>query len=123
MSDNENYNIRWKETDPQGRTVILKQSTYEKHIIADHEQKDASFRRKIEFQVRKTITNPQLIVAKKQRHEYHKIARIPYEEDKEKLKHINVIVDADRDPNEVVTFIASSSVRGTLETGSIIYES
>lgn len=122
MSNNENYKIRWNVTDPQGRQVILKQSTYEKHIIDDHKPEDSAFRRKIELQAKKTITNPQLIIAKEQRHEYHRLARVSFKEDIEKLKHINVIVDADRDPNEVVTFIASSNVHGTLETGSIIYE-
>lgn len=122
MSNNEGYDIRWKAIDPQGRQVVLKQSTYEKHIIADHMKEDASFRLKIEVQAKKAISNPQMIVAKEQRHEYHRIARVPFEENIEKLKHINVIVDADRDPNEVVTFIASSNLRGTVETGSVIYE-
>lgn len=122
MNNNENYEIRWEVIDPQGRHVVLKQTTYEKHIVADHTQEDAIFRRKIELQAQKAIINPQLIIAKEQRHEYHSLARVPFEENIDKLKHINVIVDADRDPNEVVTFIASSNVRGTLEAGSIIYE-
>ena len=118
-----NDEIRWEVTDPQGRQVVLKESTYENHIKKDHNQEDAAFRIKMEVQAQKAITTPQFIIAKKERNEYHRIARVPMEKGLEKLKHMYVITDTDRDPNEVVTFIASSSCRGTLETGSIIYES
>ena len=122
MSNNESNEIRWEVANPQGRPVILKQSTYENHIISDHRPEDAAFRLKIELQAQKAISNPQFIIAKEKRHEYHRIVRVPFEENKEKLKHMKVIVDADRDPNEVVTFIAPSNLRCTLETGSVIYE-
>lgn len=122
MDSNEKIEIRWKVTDPQDRQVVLRQSTYENHIIDDHEQKDAAFRLKMENQAKKTVTNPQIIIAKNQRNEYHRMARVPFEEGIEKLKHVKVVVDADRDPNEVVTFIASSKVNDTLEAGSVIYE-
>lgn len=122
MSDGNDYKIRWEVTNPLGERVVLKQSTYEKHIVNDHSPRDAMYRQKIELQAQKAIINPQLIIAKEQRHEYHKIVRVPHTDNVDKIKHINVIVDADRTPNEVVTFIVSSSLRGTVEAGAIIYE-
>lgn len=121
MSNSNNYEIRWQVKDPQNRIVVLKKSTYEKHIGEDHSPKDAMFRKEMEEQAKYTITSPGLIIERNLRHLYYKIVSISYGDDV-KIKPMKVIVDADREPNEVVTWLAMTKMKDTAEAGEIIYE-
>ncbi|MBR1730510.1 MAG: hypothetical protein IJ728_13415 [Selenomonadaceae bacterium] len=116
MKCNEDIKIRWEITDPKGRRIILKQSTYEEHICKDHLLEDAEYRKSAESQAKETIKNPQLIVVDKEDNDrliYYKIIRIPYGERK-RLKNMKVIVDSDRKPYEVVTWIIQSKLKDTI---------
>ena len=121
MNNNERYEIRWQVEDPQSRQVVLKQITYEKHVIEDHSDKDAIFRKNIESQVKNVIMNPDFIVAEEPRNLYYKLVGIGAEK-YIKLKTMRVVVDADREPNEIVTWIPMSKVKGEVKAEAIIYE-
>lgn len=121
MSNNESYKIRWQVEDPQSRQVVLKQITYESHVIEDHSDKDAVFRKNVEGQVKNVIVNPDFIVAEEPRNLYYKLVSIGAEE-YIKLKIMKVVVDADKEPNEIVTWIPMSKVKEKLKAEAIIYE-
>ena len=117
--------VRWKEIDPQERIVILRQDTYDKHIDSDHSPADAQYRKRVEQQVRSTIQQPQYILQDKQheqRHNYFRLIKV-YRDDKQiKIKPMKVVVDADRTPNEVVTWHVQNSLSEPTTEEGIIYD-
>lgn len=121
MSKTENSVIRWQVEDPQNRQIILKQSTYEDHVDGDHAPQDAAFRKKVETQVKNTVVSPDFIIADNPRNLYYKLVGIS-NEDVIKLKTMRVVVDTDRTPNEVVTWVPMSKSKDTFKAEAIIYE-
>ena len=121
MSKIENSVIRWQVKDPQNRQIILKQSTYKEHVDEDHAPQDAAFRKKVETQVKNTVVSPDFIIADNPRNLYYKLVGIP-NEDVIKLKTMRVVVDTDRTPNEVVTWVPMSKSKDTFKAEAIIYE-
>lgn len=120
----QNSNIIWNETDPQGRKVILKQATFEFHIAgADHNQSDIDFRRRIVQQARQTINSPEFIIKESSRNIYLKLIIIPYQDNLIKIKPLKVVVDADREPNEIVTWTPLNKMNGVIEKEAVIYAS
>ena len=124
MSYNEDVTIRWEVEDPKARKVILKQSTYEEHIDKDHTDEDAAYRQNAEKQAKETIVNPQFIVRDEEdndRHVYYKIVTVPYGNDRKRLRNMKVVVDTDRTPHEVVTWIVQSKLKDTIREEWIDY--
>ncbi len=119
MSNNE---IRWKVEDPQGRQVILKVTTYEEHVIGDHETRDAKVREETEHNAKQTIISPNIIIEDDaSRHLYYNAIVISENERPQKVKLLKVVVDSDRNPNEVVTWLSLRKGE-KIEGGAIIYE-
>lgn len=122
MYNDSQIKIRWEVTDPQGRQVVLKENTYEHHVIGDHDTQDVKIRARTEKNAKQTIINPNLIAKDDStRHLYYNAVAIRDEENNTKVKLLKVVVDADRTPNEVVTW---TPIRkgDNLGCGAIIYE-
>ena len=119
-------NIRWRVTDPLGNEVILKESTYQEHIKKDHIFSDAAYRQKAETLAREIIENPQLLILNKKklnRYVYYKIVTVPCENDTESLKILKIVVDTDRVPNEIVTWMLQNKLKDIIKKEWIIYAS
>lgn len=118
--------IRWSVTDPLGNEVILKESTFQEHIRKDHKFSDSEYRQKAELKASETIKNPQMIIVNKEksnRHVYYKIVTMPCDEDRESLKIMKIVVDTDRKPNQIVTWILQSKLKDTIKEGWLEYAS
>ena len=113
--------IRWKVKNPLNQDVFLKESTYEKHIVADHEETDANFRVQLERQVKLTVIDPDYITVERERFSYHRLVTAPYSEGSIKLKTMKVIVESS-EPREIVTWIAQSKNKDVILTEAVIYE-
>ena len=119
----ESNNIIWTVTDPQDRKVVLKNSTFDFHIAGtDHDENDSNFRKKIAAQAKQTIVEPEFIVNEEQRNIYFSLVKVPYENNLLKIKPMKVVVDADRTPNEVVTWTVMRKMNDTIKSEAIIYE-
>ena len=119
-------NIRWKVTDPLGNEVILKESTFSEHILGDHQMTDAEYRKMAEIQAKAIIQNPQLIIEDKEdknRHIFYKIILMPFDDSKKKLTALKVVVDTDRTPHAVATWVIQSKLKYKLMEEWIIYAS
>ena len=120
----ESDKIIWTVTDPQDRKVVLKKSTFDFHIAGtDHDKKDRDFRKKIATQAKKTIAKPEFIIKEEQRNIYFSLVKVPHENDCIKIKPMKVVVDADRIPNEIVTWTVMRKMNDTIKSEAIIYES
>lgn len=118
----ENDDIIWTATDPQNRNVILKRATWDFHIAgADHDERDGDFRKKLLIPARQTIIDPEFIISEQSRNTYFRLVAILYQDNLVKIKPLKVIVDADRQPNEVVTLIPENKLKETVESEAIIY--
>lgn len=118
--------IRWSVIDPLGNEIILKESTFQEHIRKDHKFSDAEYRQKAESKAKECIENPQLIIKnedKLNRHVYYKIVNIPCDDFRESLKIMKIIVDTDRNPNQIVTWILQSKLKDIIGEGWIKYAS
>ena len=120
-------NIRWKVTDPLGNEVILKESTFSEHILGDHQMADAEYRKMAETQVKNVIVNPQIIIEDKRdnaRHIFYKIVLIPCVGEKiKRLTNLKVVVDTDRKPHQIVTWMLPSKLKDKIMEEGIIYAS
>lgn len=115
-------NVRWKVTDSQGRKIILKQSTYDEHIIGDHGTRDAEIRKLMELKVKQTLIAPDVIIEDSSaRHLYYSTIVIRYEMHDYKIKTLKVVVDTDRIPHEIVTWTPLRK-GDSIKDGVIIYE-
>ncbi|TCP22695.1 hypothetical protein EV207_13437 [Scopulibacillus darangshiensis] len=113
----------WVTENSQGTKVALTQDTFEKHVIADHVNDKA---RELSYDyVRGTIEFPRFIY-KDQNH--YKNQRVRYTEQVyiEEYGHIQnmvIVVDTDREPNEVATWMVKSSLKQEKINGGMIYDS
>ena len=118
--------IRWKVIDPLGNEVILKESTFREHILGDHQMADAEYRKIAETQAKAIIQNPQLIIEDKEdknRHIFYKIISMPYDDVKKKLTTLKVVVDTDRTPHAIATWIIQSKLKYKFMEEWVIYAS
>ena len=119
MSDD----IRWSISDPLGNKIVLKNSTFDEHILSDHTDEDSKIRQKLESSAIATLINPSLIAEDNQnnsRNIYYGVVALQYEEPELRVKMFKVVVEADRTPNEVVTWTVLR--RGDkIENGVILY--
>lgn len=92
------------------------------HIAgADHSPNDSIFRRSIIEQAEQTIIDPEIIIKDNSRNIYLKLIVVPYQDDLIKIKPLKVVVDADRQPGEVVTWTPLNKMNGAFESEAIIY--
>lgn len=123
MSESKCSFVRWRVEDPQGRQVILKQSTYENHIIGDHELQDARIRIEAEPSAKQTVISPALIIEDDtQRRLYYNVVIICDAEQRRKIKTLKVVVETDRSPNEVITWVILRKGESVGENEAIVYE-
>ena len=121
MEENMQANIRWTVTDPLGKTIVLIEDQFIKHIIGDHENKDALNRAKIERQVQKSIAAPRFIIKDQRnidRRKYLDLVDIPYEAGVQ-IRTLTIVVD---DNNEVVTWILKRNINEDVFEGGMIYD-
>ena len=121
MEENMQANIRWTVTDPLGKTIVLIEEQFIKHIIGDHENKDALNRAKIERQVQKSIVDPRFIIKDQRnidRRKYLDLVDIPYEAGVQ-IRTLTIVVD---DNNEVVTWILKRNINEDVFEGGMIYD-
>ena len=121
MEENMPANIRWMVTDPLGKTIVLIEEQFIKHIIGDHENKDALNRAKIERQVQKSIAAPRFIIKDQRnidRRKYLDLVDIPYDAGV-KIRTLTIVVD---DNNEVVTWILKRNINEDVVEGGMIYD-
>ena len=118
-------NIRWQVTDPLGNEIVLRESTFQEHIDKDHNYADAIYRKSAEMQVKNALVNPHLIFTNRNinnRNVYCKL--IPAKNlasGEYRLKFLKVVVDTDREPNEIATWVAQSKVKEIVLEEWIIY--
>ena len=113
--------ICWAVKDIQRREIILKQTTYDEHITEDHSVQDFNFRKSMEPRVKQTLISPDIIIKDGKRNLYYNTVVIRHEEGLPKVKILKVVVDADRIPNEVVTWTPLRK-GDAIRNGVIIYE-
>lgn len=121
MEENMQNNIRWTVTDPLGKKIILIEEQFIKHIIGDHENKDAVNRAKIERQMQKSIVDPRFIIKDQRnidRRKYLDLVDIPYEAGVQIIT-LTIVVD---DNNEVVTWILKRNINEDVVEGGMIYD-
>ena len=116
--------IRWKQKDPLGRTVILKESTFREHIESDHSPADAKYRTELERAAQSVLKEPRFIVMDSKNHgrdNYLDLAKAPAEDGSVMIKPMKVVVDKQREPHEVVTWIVQRKLSEIAKEG-IVYE-
>lgn len=111
----------WAVTNPLGTETVLKQSTYDAHIndIEKRTDKEIEHLQLVSNVIKGIIKKPRFIYWDEDgvRHRYIDLISL------EGLNHIQglvVVVDADRDPNEVVTWTIKRHLKQ--EKGGIIYD-
>ncbi len=117
--------IRWEAIDPQGRRVILKQSTFDEHIRQAHEPDDALIRIKNEEHAKRAVAYPHVVLrdpTDHDRHIYYRIILANNGTDLKKIRNMRVIVYTDREPNEVVTWIVERKLKGEAKKEWIVYD-
>lgn len=122
MEKNNNQYI-WSVKNPYGHDVILKEDTYNSHIIADHSKADADFRKKMADTIPQIVKCPSYIIKDKEhddRYQYISAAKIPIDDNKSKIKLITTIIETNRNPHEVVTWIAKRGF--DINEGDVVYD-
>lgn len=106
-------------TDPMGRTVQLKQSTWEMHVIGgDHNRKELIGQEKV---VEAIIANPKYIVPDVDNETRERYYDLAYLSSINKIKPVMVVVDYANSTGDVCTIFVQSRMRETGERG-IVYE-
>lgn len=118
----------WVVKNPLGTDVALKKSTYESHIQDETTRTEAGIKHLtlVADAVKSTIIYPRFIYYDKDydqnlRHRYIDLVAV------EELLHIQalvVVVDTDRDPHEIVTWMIKRDLKKELLSGrGVIYDS
>ncbi|PKM90324.1 MAG: hypothetical protein CVU87_02760 [Firmicutes bacterium HGW-Firmicutes-12] len=114
----------WTTTSPiTDNVVVLKESTFHKHLIDDHGEKERVYLEKVVNIVRDTISSPWYIYYDRN---YEENKRLLYMdiislEEMDHMQALVVCIETDRDPQEVVTWTIKRSLKQ--ERGKIIYDS
>ena len=123
MAENSEPKIIWSVKNPYGHDVVLKEDTYNNHVIDDHNKTDADFRKKTADSIPNIVKHPSYIVKDKEhddRYQYIAPAMIPINNEESKIKLITTVVDTDRNPHEVVTWIPKKSLN--VNKGDVVYD-
>lgn len=121
--DKEKRSYIWVTENPQGTRVAIAEDTYKKHVIGDH-QSDKS--RELSYPlVKEIIENPSFIYYD-QDHEENKRVRYTdqaYIQEFGHIQNVVIVVDTDRDPNEVATWMVKSNTKQEKINGGVLYDS
>lgn len=102
--------IKWVTSSPcDDQQVVLKESTFNDHVIGDHQSADRTFRLTLEKQVKRVVEKPSIVLEDKtnpQRYDHIRMISVhdPQSEERTAI-HLQVIVDMSRTPHEVITWI------------------
>lgn len=124
MSNNDD-SVRWSVMNPYGHEVVLRQETYDSHVVGDHDNSDAKMRKAIEEQAKIVIQSPSVIYEEEDhvgRYKYKGLITIPCDNNQMKLCGLLAIVDTDRTPHELVTWMAQNKVKDTLPEKGVVYD-
>ncbi|OAK70106.1 hypothetical protein [Lederbergia galactosidilytica] len=113
----------WVTKNPLGEEVAVANETYETHIIGDHP--DDKARELVNLHVKGVIEEPRYIYYDQKHEENKRIRYIDYVslEEYNKIQSLVVVVDTDREPNEIVTWSVKSNTRQEKINGGVIYDS
>lgn len=118
---------RWLVKNPLGIDVCLKQETFDNHIIGDTKRstKETDNLVKEANHVKMTIEEPRAIYpdANFEENKRHRYIDFIFDPDLCHVQALVVVVDTDRDPNEVVTWTIKRKLSQELLKGGIIYDS
>ena len=123
MAEQNEPKIIWSVKNPYGHDVILKEDTYNNHLITDHNKTDAEFRKKMANSIPEIIAHPSYIVKDKEhddRYQYIAPTIISVDNIQSKIKLITTFIDTDRNPHEVVTWFPKKDM--TVNKGDVVYE-
>jgi len=117
----------WKKLDPRGRAVALKTSTLNEHIIGDHESADARGRMDaiglaplIAEAPRYIVKDLSSIGSDRKREKYFDVR---YIDATGKFSYVVLVVDTDRDPYEVVTWMIQRRMTDIVPKEGVLYDS
>lgn len=123
MSENDT-SIRWSAVNPYNHLVVLKQDTYEYHVIDDHAEKDAEQRAAIEKHTRCLIEQPRYIYqdnVRDTRYKYFDTILIKTDTGV-KMKGLMAVIETDCNPHEVVTWMPQSKLKEEIPEGKVVYD-
>lgn len=114
-TDTNSTEIKFSTTDPMGRIVVMKSSTFDGHIIGDNNRVEFIGQ---EDKLKRIIENPTIIIKdpKENRERYYDIIQL---DSTTKIKPIMVVVEHSTEQSEVVTAIRKSSMTDTNERGVV----
>jgi hypothetical protein len=121
--DKENRSYLWVTENPQGTKVAVAEETLKVHVLGDHPS-DKS--RELSYPlVKEVIENPKYIYGDQN---YEKNKRVRYSDQvyiKEygHIQNLVVVVDTDREPNEVATWMVKSNTKQEKINGGVMYDS
>ncbi|NLD95830.1 MAG: hypothetical protein GX635_01820 [Synergistaceae bacterium] len=117
----------WKTRDPRGKTVVLKASTLNEHIIGDHDDADSGGRIAASALVPLIAEAPRYIVkdlspigSDRRREKYFDVRHI---EATGKFSYVVLVVDTDREPYEVVTWMIQRRMTDIVPKEGVLYDS
>lgn len=102
-------------TDPLGRVVLLKQNTFDLHIIAEGNRPEFEGQ---EDKIKRIIENPTIIIKDpmENRERFYDIIQL---DTTNKIKPVMVVVDFSTDQGDIVTAMRKSSMSDTDERGVV----
>lgn len=124
MPDSDEQKVRWTVTNPFDHEVILKEDTLNYHIAGDHSESDAAKRKEAENQVKDVVRQPHFIVkdsSRDNRYKYMDLIPVPFN-DEIKIRYVTVIIDTEKSPHEVVTWIPQSKLKDTAKNEEVVYD-
>ena len=107
---------RWSITDPLGNRIVLKTSTFDEHIIGDHEDKDSEFRQMLEPSAQMVLASPNLVTQDETRRLYYGLIASK-QNDNLKVRILKVVVEEN---GEVVTWTLQRKGESILG-GELVY--
>jgi len=109
---------------PYGHDVVLKKDTYNYHVLDDHNEADAEFRKNLAKTIPDIIVHPYYIIKDTEhndRYKYVSPAIIPINNVESKIKFVTTIIETKNLPHEVVTWIPQNK-GPTIKKGDVVYE-
>lgn len=113
----------WVTKNPQDENVSLTNQTYEIHVVGDHPKDEA--RVATYPNIQRIIEKPRYIYPDQNHAENKRVKYIDhvYIQEVGYIQNVVVVVDTDRQPHEVVTWMVKSSTKQEKFEGGVIYDS
>lgn len=119
--------VRWKVIDPRGIEIVMYDDKFVEHVVGDHGEKDATVRRSVEPNAKKTLKDPEFIMkdpAFESRLQYLRLDLVGVEGRMKKIKPVKVVIEPDENSDgwKVVTWGAQNRLQGEFSEEDIVYE-